>query len=178
MLRSRLGLALILVLAALVLLAGAAPSLAHTGSTGGPLDVCSAPSADGEATSALASPSLTAAPAPPGIPWPALAGTFILAALGWRRPRRTLVFAMVLLLAVFAFEDGLHSVHHLLDKPRLAKCTVAAASAHLQATAIDDGGVTDVILPAPAVAMEAGQCAPVARFLRPSQGRAPPTRFA
>ena len=85
---------------------------------------------------------------------------------------------MVLLLAVFAFEDGLHSVHHLLDKPQLAKCTVATAAGHLQATAVVDGGVTDVLLPAPAVAIDAGQCAPVTRFLRPSQGRAPPTRFA
>src|SRR5262249_36463047 len=158
----------ILVLAALVLLAGAAPSLAHTGSTGCPLDICSAPSPEGEATSALPSPSLTAAPAPPGIPWPAVVGTFVLAALGWPRPRRPLVLAWVLLLAVFAFEDGPPSVPPPPNKPRPAKCTAAAASAHLQATAIDDGGVTDVILPAPAVAMEAGQCAPVARFLRPS----------
>jgi len=83
------------------------------------------------------------------------------------------VIAIVLLLALFAFEDGIHSVHHLLDRSQ-AKCAVAVAAAHLNATSADDGGVADVILPAPAVATEIAQPDPVALFPSPVQGRAPP----
>jgi hypothetical protein len=48
------------------------------------------------------------------------------------------------------------------------------AAAHLNATTADDGGVADVILPAPAVATEIAQPDPVALFPSPVQGRAPP----
>jgi len=102
-----------------------------------------------------------------------LLGAFILAAIGWPRSRRALALTIVLLLALFAFEDGIHSVHHLLDRSQ-AKCAVALAAAHLNATAADDGGVADVILPAPAVATEIAQPDPVALFPSPVQGRAPP----
>ena len=178
MLRLRPGLALILALVALALLTAAAPAFAHTGSAARLIEAPSAPAVDETAANALLPLTLSAAPASPGIPWPVLAGVFILAALGWRRPRRAFVFAIVLLLAVFAFEDGLHSVHHLLERSKLAKCPVAVATAHLHATTADDGGVSDVFLPAPVVAMDAGQSAPVARFPSPVQGRAPPARSA
>jgi len=179
MLRPRSGLVVILVLAALTVLSAVGPAWAHTGSTvrlidGPPGEVM----VDADLTSTPLPLALSAAPAPPGIPWPVVLGAFVLAAAAWRRPRRALVLAVVLLLAAFAFEDGLHSVHHLLDTTKLAKCQVAVAAAHLNATAVDDGGVTDVILPAPAVAADAGQSAPVTRFPSPVQGRAPPTRAA
>jgi len=179
MLRLRSGLVLILALAAMTVLGAVAPAWAHTGST---LRLIEAPPGEVVVDAAVASTplplELSAAPAPPGIPWPVLLGAFVLAAAAWRRPRRALVLAVVLLLAVFAFEDGLHSVHHLLDTTKLAKCQVAVAAAHLNATAVDDAGVTDVILPAPAVATDAGQSAPATRFPSPVQGRAPPTRAA
>ena len=35
-----------------------------------------------------------------------------------RRPRRTLVLCLALLLTLFAFENALHSVHHGLDDRR------------------------------------------------------------
>src|SRR4029453_12808148 len=109
----------------------------------------------------------------PCIPWPLPPGGLAIAALGWRRPRRVLVFAVVLLLALFAFEDGLHSVHHLVDRSQLNKCAVAAGAAHLDATPADDGGTVAVVLPVIAALTEVSQTAPVTSFLSPVLGRAP-----
>ena len=50
-------------------------------------------------------------------------------ALAWRRPRRAAALALVLVLAVFAFEDGLHSVHHGLDQTQASSCPVARPAA-------------------------------------------------
>ena len=169
------GLPLILVLVSLALFGVAAPSWAHTGSAAQVSDASVADAArviPDQATT----PSLRVAPQRrPGIPWPVLLGGLGIAALGWRRPRRVLVFAVVLLLAVFAFEDGLHSVHHLVDRSKLNKCAVAVAAAHLNATAADDGGTVDVVLPVIAALTEVSQTDPVTSFLSPVQGRAPPT---
>jgi hypothetical protein len=180
MLRLRPGLALALIVAAMTLVAVTSPAGAHMGATTRLVDVPSMLDRDQAGSSALVPPTLSPASPSRGIPWPAVTGALLLAALGRRRPRRTLVLAVVLLLAVFAFEDGVHSVHHLLDRAKLAKCAVAAATAHLHATVADDGGVPDVVLPAPVVAMDIGQSAPLARFPSPVQGRAPPppTRVA
>jgi len=168
------GLSLLLALVSLALLVSPVPSWAHTGSEwlSDEIVTQNAPLA---ATSDSPSPfTLRAAPAPPGLPWPVLLGALGIVAIGWRQPRRTLALAVVLLLAVFAFQDGLHSVHHLLNKSQRAKCAVAVAAAHLNATTADDSGVADVILPAPAVATETGQPDPVALFPSSVQGRAPP----
>jgi hypothetical protein len=169
------GLPLILVLVSLALFGVVASSWAHTGSAAQVLDASVADTArviPDQATT----PSLRVAPQRrPGIPWPVLLGGLAIAALGWRRPRRVIVFAVVLLLAVFAFEDGLHSVHHLVDRSQLNKCAVAVAAAHLNATAADDGGTVDVVLPVIAVLTEVSQTDPVTSFLSPAQGRAPPT---
>ena len=169
----RCGLLLVLALVALGLLASPVPSWAHSG-TEWLSDEIVTPKADTPPTSESSSLfTLRAAPPSPVLSWPVLLGAFILAAIGWPRPRRALVIAIVLLLALFAFEDGIHSVHHLLDRSQ-AKCAVAVAAAHLNATTADDGGVADVILPAPAVATEIAQPDPVALFPSPVQGRAPP----
>jgi hypothetical protein len=170
----RAGLLLILALVSLALLASPVPSWAHSG-TEWLSDEIVTPKADAPPTSeGLASFTLRAAPPSPGLSWPVLLGAFIIAAIGWPRPRRTLALAVVLLLALFAFEDGLHSVHHLVDKSKQAKCAVAVTAAHLSATTADDGGVADVILPAPAKATEIGQSDPIALVPSPVQGRAPP----
>lgn len=169
----RYGLLLILALVALGLLASPVPSWAHSG-TEWLSDEIVTPKADTPPTSESSSLfTLRAAPPSPGLSWPVLLGAFILVAIGRPRARRALAIAIVLLLALFAFEDGIHSVHHLLDRSQ-AKCTVAVAAAHLNATTADDGGVADVILPAPAVATEIAQPDPVALFPSPVQGRAPP----
>jgi len=169
----RCGLLLVLALVALGLLASPVPSWAHSG-TEWLSDEIVTPKADTPPTSESSSLfTLRAAPHSPGLSWPVFLGALILAAIGWPRSRRALAIAIVLLLALFAFEDGIHSVHHLLDRSQ-AKCTVAVAAAHLNATTADDGGVADVILPAPAVATEIAQPDPVALFPSPVQGRAPP----
>ena len=91
-----------------------------------------------------------------------------------RRPRRTLVFALALILGIFAFESGLHSVHHGFD-PKPERCPLAAASQHLTAVTIDETLTAAVALPLVRVAIETTTTAPPARFLRPDQGRAPPS---
>ncbi len=82
--------------------------------------------------------------------------------------------ALVLLLTVFAFEDGLHSVHHGLDQAQASSCAVAAVGTHLSATAVDGAAQSDVILPVVALAAEPRPSDPIARFTSPDQGRAPP----
>src|SRR5262245_42570367 len=122
--------------------------------------------------------TLSAAPDTPAFPWPVLVAALTLAALGWRRRRRAIALVMVLLLAVFCFEDGLHSVHHLTGQAKLVRCAIATATAHLTATAVDSVATTDIVLPVVPVAIEVAQTAPVARFLCPDQGRAPPSLIA
>ena len=91
-----------------------------------------------------------------------------------RHPRRALVLVLGLLLAIFAFEDGLHSVHHGFDAKQSSECTIAAASAHLSAVSVDGLVEAAVVLIAAAPAAEADPAAPPTRLLEPHQGRAPP----
>jgi hypothetical protein len=171
------GLPLILAVVSMAVLGAAAPSWAHNGLAPRLSDAAAVQKAYAPAATDGASrpTSLSVAPQRPGIPWSVLLGGLAIAALGWRRPRRVLVFAVVLLLAVFAFEDGLHSVHHLVDRSQLNKCAVAVAAAHLNATTAADGGTVDVVLPVIAALTELSQTHPVTSFLSPVQGRAPPT---
>ena len=89
------------------------------------------------------------------------------------RPRRALVTALVLVLAVLTFEAGVHSVHHLGDAQ--PACAIAAVSAHLSGISVDPPDasalVTDtsgrLAFPPPA---------PVrATSLAPHESRGPPT---
>jgi hypothetical protein len=121
--------------------------------------------------------ALAAAPDVPGVPWSALAIVAAAVAFGWRRPRRTAALALVLLLAVFAFEDGLHSVHHGMHKTPASSCQVAAAGAHLNATAVDGVAPCHVVLPVVALAVETSPSDPIAHLASPEQGRAPPCSF-
>ncbi len=145
----------------------------HVGVTDGGPSASFEPARTG-ANDSLHRVALVAATEASMVPWPALLGALGAAALVWRRPRRALTFALVLLLALFAFEDGLHSVHHGVDTSRMAGCALAAASAHLSATAVDRFVPAEVTLPALAPAPEIPQPATAARFLCPDQGRAPP----
>ena len=121
--------------------------------------------------------ALATAPEMPGVPWPALAIVAVAAALGWWRPRRAAALALVLLLVVFAFEDGLHSVHHGLVPAQPSSCQVAAAGAHLHATPVDGAAPCDVILPVVALAVETSPSDQIASLASPEQGRAPPCSF-
>jgi hypothetical protein len=64
------------------------------------------------------------------------AGLLVALAARWQ-PRRVLVLALVALLAVFAVEAGIHSVHHLGERAA-ATCAIAAAAGHLT-LCLDDG---------------------------------------
>jgi uncharacterized membrane protein (TIGR02234 family) len=89
------------------------------------------------------------------------------------RSRRTVAGLLIALLAVLAFEAGVHSVHHLGDADAAAQCVVASASSDLSGAG---AGPVVVIVPA-----ETGDVAPppqsgtlLPRFAHPDRGRAPP----
>ena len=119
--------------------------------------------------------ALAAAPEMPAVPWSALTIFAAAVALGWWRPRRATALALVLLLAVFAFEDGLHSVHHGMNQTRASSCPVAAAATHLHATPVDGVAPCDVTLPVVALTVETSPSDPIAYLASPEQGRAPPS---
>jgi hypothetical protein len=106
--------------------------------------------------------------------WP-LAALAVAALIAARiPPRRTLGLALVALLAVFAAESAVHSVHHLADRQTATQCVVALASAHVHGAAADVPAATEWL---PAVVGEialAEPDRPGARPLRPDEGRAPP----
>jgi len=124
--------------------------------------------------SPLSGAALVATPTAPGLAWPALVGALAMAMLAWRRTRRVVALTLVLFLTLFAFEDGLHAVHHGLDNSRMTGCPLAAAAAHLSATAVDRVVSTDMILPVVAPAPESAQPDAGIRRVCPDQGRAPP----
>ncbi len=113
-------------------------------------------------------------PAPPTVPWPVLLAGLVSVAFGLHLRRRGPALALVLLLVSFAFEVGLHSVHHGADSGQIASCAAAAASAHLAATLVDGAISVEAILPAVAAAPAFNLSRPVTSSLRPDQGRAPP----
>jgi hypothetical protein len=162
-----------MVLAVLAVLAATVPAGAHPASpvaaevlrTSTP-DIQPAAAADPVVPGGLAFPLLSA------IVLAALGGLGIRRAHG--HPRRALVLGLGLLLAIFAFESGLHSVHHGFDAKQYDECSIAAASAHLSAVSAD--GVLDasVVLIAIPRTAEPDLAAPPTRLLEPHQGRAPP----
>ena len=162
----RMSLALLLTLAVLAI---AGPAAAHVASPAAPAAVLPIP----EASASI--PALTAAPAPPALPWYLPAALALGALTAWRRPRRALVVTLVLVLSVFAFENGLHSVHHGFDPKQQETCTLAAASAHLAAVQVDDPGLSSIVLAVVGRAEAARPASTPARFLSPDQGRAPPS---
>ena len=124
-------------------------------------------------------PGLASAGAPGSTaPLPlALAGALVLGAvvaMTRRRPRRALAVGLVLLLAIFAFENALHSVHHGFDAQQSAECAVAAASAQLAAVSVDSVVETAFILAIAGAAAERNLSSPSIRLRGPDQDRAPP----
>ena len=159
------GLGVLLIALTFVMLGAVAPAFAHSEHAAA-------------LSPGIAEFALSAAPDTPALPWPLFVAALILTALGWRRPRRAITLVMVLLLAVLCFEDGLHSVHHLTGQAKAVRCTIATATAHLTATAVDSVATTDIVLPVVPVPIEIAQTDPIARFLCPDQGRAPPSPTA
>jgi hypothetical protein len=82
--------------------------------------------------------------------------------------------ALVLVLALFAFETARYSAHHLGHLNQPIRCAVATASAHLAGVT-----VTSVAVEQPAVLFEiiseARSTDPSITCLGPATGRAPPS---
>jgi hypothetical protein len=183
----RHSLLVVLGLGALLLASGAAPAHAHRPlaasaemSAGlfapvgeAPPDAVAAAADPGPASDVTRSaPTLVAASAsaPPVI---ALVVLAVLLAAVAVSPRRALVVALVLVLAVLTFEAGVHSVHHLGDAQ--PACTIAAVSAHVSGISVDSPDASarasdpsdPLALPPPA---------PVrATTLAPHESRGPPS---
>ena len=166
---------LMLVLVAVVCLGSALPVWAHPlGGFDGP------PALEAEAAPAIDQgvlPPLVPAGAPDRgrLLWLALLAGLMGLGLGSCRRPQVVALGLVLLLGLVAFEMGLHSVHHGADPLHAVTCVVAAASAHLAATAVDFLVAVDVMLPAVAAAPEIDPFGRLTSSLRPDQGRAPPS---
>jgi hypothetical protein len=174
MLRSRAVALIAMSLAVLAVLAATVPAGAHSAS---PLaaEVLRTSTPDIQ-------PATASAPVDPVTsvgPWSLLLAAIVLGALalgveGARRHPRRAVLGLGFLLAILAFENGLHSVHHGFDAKQYNECSIAAASAHLSAVSVE--GVLDafVVLIATPRTAESDLTAPPTRLLEPHQGRAPP----
>ena len=133
---------------------------------------------------AAATPASTmawsSAPTLPTTPWPAMLAATVALIIAWRRPRRALVLAVVLILGLFAFENGVHSVHHLNDLRHLddlrsgPTCSVAAATAHLAGTQVDGTTQEHLVLTSQERVVLPQQLSFDASSLAAHQGRAPP----
>jgi hypothetical protein len=116
---------------------------------------------------------LSAGTPEPSVPWAALLLLGAIGAAAVSRQRRLVAITLVAIVALLAFETGVHSTHHL-DKPQdAAQCTVAGMSAQLSAD------VVNVMVEAPLLAPQAiapALASPVlaARAIAPDAGRAPP----
>lgn len=157
------------VLAGVVVLLTTAPVVAHPLA---PVATVAAPGPEPTPTSA----AIEVPEAPTVSPWLVGGALLVLGAAvaARRRPRTVLIVALALVLAVFAFENALHSVHHGFNVKQSRECPIAAASAHLAAVAVDVVVESSVIL-AVAERTAEPQRSPVAiRLLGPDQDRAPP----
>ncbi len=159
MTRRRVVVGLLLAVAVLVPFAGAiAPAAAHM---------------KGVAPMAPAAQAVTAAE-PPAAAWIVVLALAASLALAWRRPRHALALGLALALSVFAFESGLHSIHHLDAWNGATHCAVASAAAHTTGIVV---APVDVLPPSVLVARGRAPLdnrAPAARTLGAARGRAPP----
>jgi hypothetical protein len=170
--RQRLALGFSAALLGAGLLAG--PAEAHRSTFVPAVDVVPEPVTVTAYTPAPADLAWRAAPASIGIPWTLLGVAAGVIVAGARRPRRNLALALVLLVGLFAFENGVHSVHHLNDSDRGEHCAVASASQHVAGTEVD--GVLAAAAPAPAGPARPlpGRVTRSIRSLGEPEGRAPP----
>src|SRR5262245_48591226 len=180
MLRGRSIVLIALVLAGLVL-ASVAPTAAHQRPGALLPDAVSStvPMLSGATAEDIASSGAFVSTAPASAQLPtAIFAALLVVLLVQRRARRAVVLTLVLLLAVLAFENGLHSVHHGLDERRLASCPLGLASSHLSATPVEDIAAFELILAVVAAAPERTQPDVAVAALAPHQGRAPPSATA
>jgi hypothetical protein len=143
---------------------------AHRVSSPVPLDT---PSATPTPALGMERLAWSAAPTLPALPWPLMLSVATLVLLGSRRPRRALAVALILVVAVFVFESGVHSVHHLGETDRGEGCALAAASQHLTGTEVDVVGLVEA-LPLTRQLATTGALIERVRLIGPDQVRAPP----
>jgi disulfide bond formation protein DsbB len=147
------------------------PAVAPDPIPAAPPSVAPAPAVDlAVSTTGIAAPT----PWPPAVLGVTLIFALLLAAT-LVAPRRVLIAALVLVLAIIAVEESVHSVHHLADQRAAANCAVAAASVHVQG-ATEPVPVPVVGDPTPVGAVATSEPDhPGSRSLRPDEGRAPPS---
>ncbi len=167
----RVTLASSLFLATILTVAAAGPVWAHEG---GASVVLWAP----VSAAAPAVPSaLTPASAAFQFHWMALAALIVLLTV-WRRSRSAAAVALALALCTFAFERGVHSVHHLGQVVQENECAVAASASHTDAAAHDAPGIGAPDLVAAGPTPEDSGPGVAALQLSTEQGRAPPAPLA
>jgi hypothetical protein len=148
-------------------LATVAPAAAHM--TTAPLAAVSATAPSVPASAALPGTASGFSPA-----WVGLILLAVAQALGKRRPRRAVAFLLCLVLAIFAFEAGMHSVHHLgAGDSGTTHCAIASATAHALEAIFESVTVAPVPEPQWLVGADDG-CRAAWISLRPDSGRAPP----
>ena len=170
-------------LAAATLLIPAATARAHEGvSAVAPAPAAESPPVQDSAAPVVAIPGRSAstpAPEPSALTSWIVAGALALGGLALRRgPRRAVVVGLVLLLALFAFEDALHSVHHGFDPKQAETCTIAAASGHVSGVAVEAVVGASMILMPVGQAVEPDRSPLPLHRLASDQGRAPPALAA
>jgi len=144
---------------------------AHLGSVAPAVDL--GPRLDTAATALRAAPPV----APPITLMLGLAAGLLAALAARRHPRRVLVLALAVLLAVFAVEAGIHSVHHLGERAATT-CAVAAAAGHLTLCLDDGPPVVRLSLTPAGVVADEQLASPAAPGLGPDLARAPPAPIA
>ena len=158
----------------LVVLAGA-PAEAHRGLLPALPTVAAAVEDAPPAVELLPAHAWVAAPAPPAMPWPFVVGLLAASLVALRWPRRAVALGLVLLAAVFAFENGVHSVHHLTDPGRGGDCALASASQNVSGTEVSPVVIdwSPVVLGAAPSLRDASNLPD--RSFRLFEGRAPPS---
>jgi hypothetical protein len=160
------GVLLTLVLCSLVLPVSAHPGLESSGMASEPIPVSAGP------TAPLA--TLTASPAPAGLPGLVCIGAVLVALVTWRGRRRAVALSLMLLLAILAYEDGLHSVHHGPAPQAAHSCPILTVSAHAVGTEVETSGLDTPTLLSLGPALPIAVRVPTDPVPRPDQGRAPP----
>ncbi|HXJ80756.1 MAG TPA: hypothetical protein VMS64_19025 [Candidatus Methylomirabilis sp.] len=179
--RSRIAVMLAVLTLVVIALAGPAPAHvafapappAHDATVDIVTPVDHKPS-DARAHGLVDTPSAAGSAEARGLPWMLTVAALIGGVLMCRRPRRVLVFALVMVLGLFAYETGLHSMHHGLD-PDARRCPVAAAALHVGGVVADAMPTGAVSLPQVPVAIQTATAALPSSCLNPDQGRAPPS---
>jgi len=169
---SRIATRIALLLLAGALTLGTSPAFAHTGATSIASSVVGPPAVPSPTLESRVA-VLAATPSVDLSLLGALAGLVLLTVL-LRAPRRVAVVTFAILIAVLAFQTGVHAVHHLGDRHAASHCAVASVAPHVGGTTHAPPSGMPSLDASPDVIVVANVATLPARSLRPSPGRAPP----